>query len=88
LVYLDSARRLTTLQVDMSAPAFRAGIPTTLLTVAYSSFGPWRSYDVTPDGQKFLVMKRAPAVAPQPAAPGFIVVQHWIEELRRLLPTP
>ena len=44
-----------------------------------------RTYDVGPDG-RFLLVKGAgtdPAAAPA----GLVVVQHWGEELKRLVPT-
>jgi serine/threonine-protein kinase len=40
-----------------------------------------RAYDVAPDGQRFLMIKELPS-----DAPGFVVVQHWPEELKRLVP--
>ena len=48
---------------------------------------PGRTYDIAPDGQRFLMIKPAGG-ADQTAAPrSVIVVQHWIEELKRLVPT-
>ena len=46
-----------------------------------------RSYDVSPDGQRFLMITvpKTDAGAPPPT---LIVVQHWDEELKRLLPMP
>ncbi len=46
----------------------------------------WRSYDASPDGQRFLLMKKLPERAQDTAAPSFVVVQHWFEELMRLAP--
>ena len=40
-----------------------------------------RSYDVSPDGNRFLVIKEEAATAPS-----LVVVQHWDEELKRLAP--
>ena len=46
-----------------------------------------RNYDVSPDGRRFLVIKNAAAPAGQAAiAPRVIVVQNWLEELKRLVP--
>ena len=47
---------------------------------------PFRNYDIAPDGQRFLMLKAAGSdtiVAP----PQIIVVQHFDEELKRLVPT-
>jgi serine/threonine-protein kinase len=43
-----------------------------------------RSYDISPDGQRFLVLK--PASDPNTPPPQLIVVQHFDEELKRLVP--
>jgi hypothetical protein len=43
------------------------------------------AYDVTPDGQRFLMVKQ---IAQPESAPAQInVVLNWFEELRRLVPT-
>ena len=42
-----------------------------------------RSYDVSLDGQRFLMIKAPGADAP----PALILVQHWDAELKRLAPT-
>ena len=43
------------------------------------------NYDISPDGQRFLVLKAAES-EPR-TSPSIIVVQHWTEELKRLVPT-
>ena len=47
---------------------------------------PGRTYDISPDGQRFLMMKEGGGdqVA---TLPSLIVVQHWADELKRLVPT-
>jgi Tol biopolymer transport system component/tRNA A-37 threonylcarbamoyl transferase component Bud32 len=46
-----------------------------------------RSYDIATDGGRFLLIKES-RDADQTAAPAsLIVVQHWLEELKRLVPT-
>jgi hypothetical protein len=45
---------------------------------------------VTPDGRRFLMMVQAnrDQDQPRPAPPtAMILVQHWFEELKRLVPT-
>ena len=45
-----------------------------------------RSYDVSPDGSKFLMIKEGgPGGTTSP--PSFVVVQHWFAELKHLVPT-
>ena len=45
-----------------------------------------RSYDVSQDDQRFLMIKLAEG-SDQTASANLIVVQHWTEELKRLVPT-
>jgi hypothetical protein len=44
-----------------------------------------RSYDMSADGQQFLMIKEG---GPDGTAPptSLVVVQHWVEELKRLVP--
>ena len=43
-----------------------------------------RSYDVSQDGQRFLMVKES---KDQPATTQLIIVHNWFEELKRLVPT-
>ena len=45
----------------------------------------WRNYDVSKDGQRFLMVKLLPAPAVT-RTPEIIMVQNWFEELKRLVP--
>jgi len=45
-----------------------------------------RQYDVTGDGQRFLMMKDEPQDTVE--APSINVIQNWTEELKRLVPVP
>jgi hypothetical protein len=45
-----------------------------------------RSYDVSPDGQRFLMIKDSGADGTV-ASGSIVVVQHWDQELKRLVPT-
>ena len=86
LIYLDGAHHLTAVAVDTTGPTIRTAVPATLVTTAYASPGPWRAYDVSADGQRFLVMKEGAARSQDASPPGFVVVQNWFEELKRLVP--
>ena len=44
-----------------------------------------RTYDISRDGQRFLMIKVGDG-SDQTAAPGIVVVQNWQEELKRLVP--
>jgi serine/threonine-protein kinase len=45
-----------------------------------------RNYDVSPDGQRFLFMQSGDG-ADGAVAPDLVLVQNWLEELKRLVPT-
>ena len=62
-----------------------AGRPAKVFEKSYATGSPYssRNYDVSRDGQRFLMVKPP---AKQAAAPRIVVVQNWFEELRRLVP--
>jgi len=45
-----------------------------------------RTYDVSPDGQRFLMIRDGATDANGPP-PSLIVVEHWFEELKRVVPS-
>jgi Tol biopolymer transport system component len=68
--------------------AWIAGRPTKLIEAGYFRAGGGndsRMYDVSPDGKRFLMIKQD--VSPNQRAPRIVVVQNWLEELKRLVPT-
>ena len=70
-------------------PTFNPGIPRPLFEGPYRlGFGtnPW-PYAVSPDGQRFLMIKE-PADAGEAAGADIVLVQNWFEELTRLVPIP
>ena len=44
-----------------------------------------RIYDVSPDGERFLMIKEGGSDESSPAE--LILVQNWVDELERLVPT-
>jgi hypothetical protein len=71
------------------APSWAATTPTLLVKDGYSTspggfFG--RTYDISPDGQRFLMIKEGGGTDQTATPPSLIVVQHWVEELKRLVP--
>ena len=69
-----------------SGPAWTPSAPTNVLDASYvvSTNGVvYRNYDIAADGQRFLMLKEPATDAP----PQIVVVQHFDEELRRLVPT-
>jgi serine/threonine-protein kinase len=69
-------------------PTFRAGDPEVLFDQQYYFNGRRRTYDLDPDGQRFLMVKEGGGTddAEGPAARA-ILIQNWTEELTRLVPT-
>ena len=89
LFYFGSDGVLFRVPVEASGATWNAGTPMKLLEGRYytgaggASAG--RTYDVSPDGQRFLMIK--PPTDGGAVAPALIVVQHFDEELKRLVPT-
>ena len=87
LFYVSPTRALIRVGVERAA-SWAATTPTVLLkdgsvtTQGGNNFG--RNYDISPDGQRFLVVKPVNA---SNAPPQLIVVQHFDEMLKRLVPT-
>jgi hypothetical protein len=72
--------------------ALSVGVPTRLLQRPYyngfSLAERPASYDVSPDGRRFLMLKQVVS-ADEPSRPAtIVVVRQWMEELRRLVPPP
>jgi len=67
-----------------SQPSFTASRPRLLFTGVYSSAGSRTSYDVSPDGQSFVLLNTGEE---DRAVAQITVVTNWFEELRRLVPT-
>ena len=67
-------------------PSFTRGTPEVLFEGTYFA-GIGRSYDVAPDGQRFLMIKEGAGTDDTSAPPSLVLVQNWFEELRRLVPT-
>lgn len=86
-VQSDFRKRTRTLHAVRisTVPEFQAGVPHALFEHADLGI-PWaRSYDVLPDGQRFLIAltrERPTDLAPTQ----MIVVQNWFDELKRLVP--
>ena len=87
LFYFGADGALLRVPVEASGATWNAGTPMKLLEGRYyTGTGSGRAYDVSPDGQRFLMIK-APGTDAGAAPPALIVVQHWDEELKRLVPT-
>jgi len=81
LFYLDGAGAMTRVAVQ-TAPTFSAGTPAKVFDTRYYNGGSGRAYDVSPDGQRFLMIKASGTEQ----APSMVVVLNWLEELKAKLP--
>jgi serine/threonine-protein kinase len=85
LFFLDPVGRLTTVPVQLASGSFTAGNPSRVLDRAYVNADNARTYDVSSDGQRFLMVKETGAATAEPVL-NLVLVQNWFEELKRLAP--
>jgi eukaryotic-like serine/threonine-protein kinase len=84
LFYKDPGGALMAVRVH-GGRAWTPNPPMTLLSRPYfADFGQARTYDVSPDGKRFLMIKAQGDASTSPTT--LIVVQNWFEELNRLVP--
>jgi hypothetical protein len=84
LFYLDDSNSLVAVSVQTSGPQFAFGKAVRVFDAKYA--GNFYSYDVTPDGRRFLMMKDSQADGgDQPRS--MVVVLNWFDEVRRRAPT-
>ena len=70
-----------------TAPMFSAGNPTKLFEGPYRPGMSARAYDISKDGQRFLMIKEVQGTAEAPTSlMNMVVVLNWFEELKRLVP--
>ncbi|HXV61398.1 MAG TPA: protein kinase [Vicinamibacteria bacterium] len=84
-LFYRSANGMMAVPIDTS-PTFSVGQPTSLFEDDYYFFLSRRTYDVAPDGERFLMVTAGDAAAD--ARPfRIVVVEHWFEELKARVPT-
>jgi serine/threonine-protein kinase len=72
--------QMVAVQIDLGSG--RPGAETVLFEGSYRyRLAPWTNYDVTADGQRFLVVKERPGAEPREV----LVVLNWFEELKAKL---
>jgi len=86
LFYLTPTGVLMRVPIEPTA-SFAAGTPAKLLDGRYHFEEPGRTYDVSPDGRRFLMIKSGDGSDKTAAPANLIVVQNWVEELKRLVPS-
>ena len=78
---------LMAVPVNPAGQTFVAGNPVKLFDRSrYFDGITYRTYDVSPDGQKFLMVKDVGSSDDKAAPPSMTVVEHWFEELKQKLP--
>ena len=83
-VHPDGVKEMVVVPVDYEESELRLGEARVLFRIAMRLAVPSRSYDVTPDGQKFLIVQQPNREWP-PSSEVRLVV-NWFEELERLVP--
>jgi hypothetical protein len=89
LFYLSPTGALMRVGVERSS-TWTATSPTKLLSEGYFAVPggfQGRTYDISPDGQRFLMIKQGAGSDQTAGPPSLVVVQNWGEELKRLVPT-
>ncbi len=83
LFYLDLSGRLMVVPVDTTGERFVARNPVKAFDATYASrFSNRRSYDVSPDGLRFLVIKELNGQDNPVGRQNIVVVTNWFEELK------
>ncbi|HET9361719.1 MAG TPA: protein kinase [Vicinamibacterales bacterium] len=86
LFYLVEPGRVMAVPIQPGA-TFTWGNPQMVFDGPYVAGNAGRTYDVSPDGRRFLMIKDAPRQGKDPAPePKLVIVQNWVEELKRLVP--
>jgi serine/threonine-protein kinase len=87
LFFMGLEGALMRVAVAATQAVWTAGTPAKLLEPKYFGTGsnPGRTYDISPDGQRFLMIKQGSSDQAPP--PQIVIVQNWDQELKRLVPT-
>ena len=83
LFYLATDNRLMAVPVE-TGENFTPGTPERLLDKAYRAEAPGRTYDIAPDGQRFLMIQQPESTEAGPTS--ITIVLNWFEELKQRVP--
>ena len=88
---LEGALMRVAIDTGDTEPAFRRGNPESLIESSAYYLNPFfRSFDISPDGQRFLMIKEGAAASdaddPFAGLTRLVVVQNWFEELNARVP--
>jgi serine/threonine-protein kinase len=82
LFYRDESDRIVAVPVETSGNTFRWGVPRQLFEFRGSTTVPNRSFDVSVDGRRFLVVNDAASTR----AADIVLVLDWLEDLKAKVP--
>jgi serine/threonine-protein kinase len=85
LFYFDGTNALTSVAIH-TGPTFSAGNPTKLFDGQYFAAPVGRTYDISPDGQRFLMIKAIATGDLASTSASIVVVINWLEELKAKVP--
>jgi hypothetical protein len=84
LFFVSAAIRLIAVPVPAGA-SFTYGKPGVLFSLSpYYGTGAGRTFDISPDGKRFLMVKSVGSVAA--GHPSIVVVSHWFDEVKARMP--
>ena len=86
LAHVGPKQRQMVAAAIRTGPVLEAGVPRLLFEWPIG-MGYDREYDVTPDGERFVVVGPADPTATEASRPRIRVVLNWVDELKRLVPT-
>ena len=70
--------------VDVTTePTFSRGRPRLLFEGPYAWFTPTRSYDISPDGERFIMLSMH---VNEPGVTQITIVLNWFEDLKKRVP--
>ena len=87
LFYIADGNVLTVVPVQTSGASFTRGTPVRVFDTPFAFADAPQPYDVSLDGQRFVMLKSNTTVDKSAEAPTMTVVLNWLEELKRLVPT-
>ena len=87
LFYIAEGNVLTVVPVQTSGASFTRGTPVRVFDTPFAFADVPQPYDVSPDGQRFVMLKANTKGDKSAEAPTMTIVLNWLEELKRLVPT-
>ena len=87
LFYIAEGNVLTVVPVQTAGASFTRGTPVRVFDTPFAFADAPQPYDVSLDGQRFVMLKANTTGDKSAEAPTMTVVLNWLEELKRLVPT-